>query len=55
MTCSIPKTQNLGTFESVEVGEVKLKKGETHKLVLQPAIDAWHPVTIRGLELVPVD
>ena len=50
---AVPKTGAYETFQSTKVGEVTLKKDAKLTLTLQPVADAWHPVNVRKVELVP--
>jgi len=53
LACPIPKTADYNTFLSTKVGEVTLPKGTKITLTLRPVADAWHPVNIRKVELLP--
>jgi alpha-L-fucosidase len=50
---AVPKTGAYETFQSTKVGEVILTKGDKLTLTLQPVADAWHPVNVRKVELIP--
>jgi hypothetical protein len=50
---SIPKTDNLDSFQSAKVGEVVLKKGNTFTLTLRPVPEGWNLVNVRKVELTP--
>ena len=53
LACPIPKTADYGTFQATKVGEVTLPKGTKITLTLCPVADAWHPVNVRKVELIP--
>jgi len=56
LTCKVPKTSNMKReFKVVDVGEVKLEKGKTYRIRLQPMEDGWKSANVHSLELVPVD
>jgi len=53
LACPVPKTADYNTFQSTKVGEVSLPKGTKISITLRPVADAWHPVNIRKVELLP--
>lgn len=55
LACSVPETDDLKTFKILKMGQVELEEGKTAKLLLQPVVDGWSPVSIRRVELVRID
>jgi len=53
LACAVPKTGNMGSFETTRVGEIQLKKGTKLTLSLHPVADGWKPVNLRMVELLP--
>ena len=53
LACPIPKTTDYNTFQATKVGEVTLPQGTKITLTLRPVADAWHPVNVRKVELLP--
>lgn len=51
--CTVPKTGNHQTYQTVKVGVVTLTKGKKATLRLQPVAKGWKPINIRMLELTP--
>ena len=52
-TCRVPKTSKVKTFETIDVGSVNLRKGEKTTFRVKPVKDAWVPVRLQMLKLVP--
>lgn len=50
---AVPQTGNYGTYQSTDVGELTLTKGQPVSVSLVPVPDAWQPVNIRKVELIP--
>jgi hypothetical protein len=50
---SVPKTGDYLKYQSTQVGEVSLAKGQAVKLSLRPVADGWQPVNVRKVELKP--
>lgn len=50
---SVPKTGDYLKYQSTQVGEVSLAKGQAVKLSLRSVADGWQPVNVRKVELVP--
>ncbi len=53
MAFCVPKTPDLTSYQTSTVGEVALEKGATFVLTLKPVVDAWRPLNIRRIELIP--
>ena len=51
---SVPKTADYSTYQVTKMGEVNLPKDAVTRLTLRPAVDGWHPVNVRKVELVPL-
>lgn len=50
---AVPNTTNFATFLTTKVGEITLTKGAKVTLTLRPVADAWQPVNVRKVELIP--
>jgi hypothetical protein len=50
---AVPNTTNFTTFLTTKVGEITLTKGAKVTLTLRPVADAWQPVNVRKVELIP--
>ncbi|MBT8037250.1 MAG: alpha-L-fucosidase [Verrucomicrobiae bacterium] len=53
LECSVPMTENLRTFKTLSLGKVTLNKGQKVTLTLKPVMEAWTPVSVRWVKLIP--
>lgn len=54
LACTVPQTGNYGSYQSIDVGELNLAKGQPVALSLVPVPDGWKPVNVRKVELIPL-